>query len=101
MSKTSGRIGAVLGRGGGTAADRLKAQVDRVQRELSGLAEALGDTLDGERIVRRVESVGEHTADEVARRARQAADTAREHPVGTGFAVVVVVGLLALLLSRR
>lgn len=101
MNKTRERIAGTLGRGGGTEIDRLKAQVNRVQRELAGLADTLGEALDGETIVRRAEAIGERTAEEVTRRARQAAGTARDHPFGTGFAVVVVVGLLALLLSRR
>ncbi len=101
MSKTSERIAGAFGRGGGSETDRLKAQLDRVRSELAGLADALGDTLDGEGLARRAEAARDRTAEEVTRRARQAADTAREHPVGAGFVLVMVVGLLALLFSRR
>ena len=101
MTTAREQIARISGRGGRGEVDRLRAQVNRLQRELADLADTLGDALDGDRLVRRAEAVGERTAEEVARRARQAAGAARENPLGTGFAVVVVVGLLALLLSRR
>ena len=107
MSKGFGSdwMGALLSPGERSETDKLKAQVERAHSELSALADMLGGSARASylagRAAERAEAMGERAADEVSRRARQAAGVAREHPVSGGLGALVVIGLIALLLSRR
>lgn len=84
--------------------DVIRAQVDRVREELSGLSELLGgaaqESLSRSEIARRAEALTARATSQLSAGAARANETVRAHPM-TGLAVVLGIGLIAALLSRR
>ena len=80
----------------------VEAQLDRVQDELAELTDMLGGAAR-RRWLSRAEAMRARAADRMYETAGRANETVREHPIAglSGLGVLIGIGLLAALLSRK